>query len=132
MGSTYRLQLRNQAKPTDPKHQPYRFESVLKVLNNGDEKLKSWKVFVGFRNDEYLVSASNAVLADGTSLPANVGNGTVFAGYPMTDLKTAIETAGDLNQIQVQVKLLGTQFGVKPPNVPLPETIQLANDVHLS
>lgn len=83
---------------------------------------------MGFRNDEYLVSASNAVLADGTSLPANVGNGTVFAGYPMTDLKTAIETAGDLNQIQVQVKLLGTQFGVAAPSVPLPETIHLAND----
>ncbi|MBA0555635.1 hypothetical protein Golob_025798 [Gossypium lobatum] len=115
-------------KPTDPKHQPYRFESVLTVLNNGDEKLKSWRAFVGFKNDEYLVSASNAVLADGTSLPANVGNGTVFAGYPMTDLKTAIETAGDLNQIQVQVKLLGTQFGVAAPSVPLPETIHLAND----
>ncbi|KAG8480675.1 hypothetical protein CXB51_025224 [Gossypium anomalum] len=30
-------------KPTDPTHQPYRFESVLMVLNNGDEELKSWK-----------------------------------------------------------------------------------------
>ena len=115
-------------KPTDPSHQPYRFESVLTVLNNGDEKLKSWRVFVGFKNDEYLVSASNAVLADGTSLPANVGNGTVFAGYPMSDLKTAIETAGDLSQMQVQVKLIGTQFGVAAPDVPLPESIQLAND----
>ncbi|XP_022760636.1 COBRA-like protein 7 [Durio zibethinus] len=115
-------------KPTDPAHQPYRFESVLTVLNNGDEKLKSWRVFVGFKNDEFLVSASNAVLADGTSLPANVGNGTVFAGYPMSDLNTAIETAGDLSQMQVQVKLVGTQFGVAPPDVPLPESIKLAND----
>ncbi|XVE82225.1 hypothetical protein DITRI_Ditri15bG0130700 [Diplodiscus trichospermus] len=115
-------------KPTDPTHQPYRFESVLTVMNNGDEVLKSWRVFVGFKNDEYLVSASNAVLADGTSLPANVGNGTVFAGYPMSDLKTAIETAGDLTQMQVQVKLVGTQFGVAPPTVPLPERLQLAND----
>ncbi|XVE65557.1 hypothetical protein DITRI_Ditri08aG0009300 [Diplodiscus trichospermus] len=115
-------------KPTDPTHQPYRFESVLTVLNNGDEELKSWRVFVGFKNYEFLVSASNAVLADGTSLPANVGNGTVFAGYPMSDLKTAIETAGDLSQLQVQVKLVGTQFGVAAPDVPLPENIQLAND----
>lgn len=115
-------------KPTDPTHQPYRFESVLTVLNNGDEKLKSWRVFVGFKNDELLVSASNAVLADGTSLPANVGNGTHFAGYPMSDLKTAIETAGDLSQMQVQVKLVGTQFGVAAPDVPLPENIELAND----
>ncbi|PQQ16586.1 COBRA-like protein 7 [Prunus yedoensis var. nudiflora] len=99
---------------SNPKSQPYRFESVLTVLNNGLEDLKSWRVFVGFKNDEYLVSASNAVLADGTSLPGSVGNGTVFAGFPMTDLKTAIETAGDLTQMQVQVKLLGTQFGVAP------------------
>ncbi|XVE65555.1 hypothetical protein DITRI_Ditri08aG0009100 [Diplodiscus trichospermus] len=28
-------------KPTDPTYQPYRFESVLTVLNNGDEELKS-------------------------------------------------------------------------------------------
>ncbi|TYG86335.1 hypothetical protein ES288_A13G126400v1 [Gossypium darwinii] len=39
-------------KPTDPTHQPYRFESVLMVINNGDEKLKSWKVSVEFQNDE--------------------------------------------------------------------------------
>ncbi|XP_022723170.1 COBRA-like protein 7 [Durio zibethinus] len=115
-------------KPTDPSHQPYRFESVLTVLNNGDEELKSWMVFVGFKNDEILVSASNAVLADGTTLPAEVGNGTVFAGYPMSDLKTAIETAGDLSQMQVQVQLVGTQFGVAAPDVPLPDNIQLAND----
>lgn len=81
-----------------------------------------------FQNDEFLVSASNAVLADGTSLPANVGNGTVFSGFPMSDLKTAIETAGDLTQMQVQVQLLGTQFGVAAPDVPLPKNIQLAND----
>ncbi|KAG8482935.1 hypothetical protein CXB51_021902 [Gossypium anomalum] len=39
-------------KPTDPTHQPYRFESVLMVLNNGDEELKSWKVSLEFQNDE--------------------------------------------------------------------------------
>ncbi|KAL6193688.1 hypothetical protein ACLB2K_034772 [Fragaria x ananassa] len=114
--------------PTDPSNQPYRFESVLTVLNNGDVDLKSWKVFVGFQHHEYLASAENAVLADGTAYPGSVENGTVFAGFPQTDLKTAIKTAGDLNQMQVQVKLLGTQFGVAPPNVPMPANITLAND----
>ncbi|KAM1304307.1 hypothetical protein ACFX2F_021995 [Malus domestica] len=112
----------------DPKQQPYKFESVLTVLNNGLDDLKSWRVFVGFTNNEYLVSASNAVLADGTSIPGGVGKGTVFAGYPMTDLKTAVKTAGDLAQMQVQVKLIGTQFGVAPPKVPMPSNITLAND----
>ncbi|KAK3189005.1 hypothetical protein Dsin_028566 [Dipteronia sinensis] len=115
-------------KPDNLAHQAYRFESTLTVLNNGLEELKSWKAFVGFANDELLVSASNALLFDGSSLPAKVGNGTVFSGFPMTDLKTAVETAGDVNQMQVQVKLLGTQFGVAPPKVPLPSNISLAND----
>lgn len=114
--------------PTDLARQPYRFESVLTVLNNGDEDLKSWKVFVGFKHGEYLVSASNAVLADGSSIPGSVENGTVFAGFPQTDLKTAIKTAGDLTQMQVQVNLIGTQFGVAPPGVPMPANITLAND----
>ncbi|KAK2993520.1 hypothetical protein RJ640_025530 [Escallonia rubra] len=97
---------------SDPKAQPYRFESTLIVLNNGLEELKSWRVFVGFQHDEYLVSASNAVLADGSSVPGLVGNVTVFAGYPSGDLKTGIETAGDLTQMSARVDLLGTQFGV--------------------
>lgn len=83
---------------------------------------------MGFQNDELLVSASNAVLADGTTLPAAVGNGTVFAGFPMTDLKTAIETAGDDTQTSVHVQFLGTQFGVPLKDVPWPSNISLAND----
>ncbi|KAG5235971.1 COBRA protein [Salix suchowensis] len=118
----------SQIKPTDPTLQPYKFKSTLTVQNNGRDELKSWKVFVGFKNDELLVSASNAVLADGTTLPAAVGNGTVFAGFPMTDLKTAIETAGDDTQTSVQVQLLGTQFGVPLKDVPWPSNISLAND----
>lgn len=108
--------------------QPYRFESTLTVLNNGLEELKSWRAFVGFQHNEYLVSASGAVLANGTSIPTTVGGGVVFAGYPSTDLKTAIETAGDVTQMQVQVKLLGTQFGVASPNVPMPTNVSLVND----
>lgn len=118
----------SQLKPTNPTHQAYRFESTLTVQNDGADELKSWKVFVGFQHEEFLVSASNAVLVDGSTLPAAVGNGTVFAGYPMTDLKTAIETAGDSTQTTVQVKLVGVQFGVGLKDVPLPSNISLAND----
>lgn len=113
---------------SDPTEQPYRFESTLTVLNNGLEELKSWRAFVGFQHKEYLVSASGAVLANGTSLPATVGGGVVFAGYPSTDLKTAIETAGDTTQMQVQVQFVGTQFGVGSPNVPMPTNVSLVND----
>ncbi|KVH99800.1 COBRA-like protein 7 [Cynara cardunculus var. scolymus] len=119
----------SQLPPERTSNQPYRFESTLRVLNNADEELKSWRVFVGFQHDEYLVSSSNAVIADGSAtLPGPVGNGTVFAGFPSADLKTAIETAGDVNQMSVQVDFLGTQFGVGPPDVPMPTNISLVND----
>ncbi|MED6124486.1 hypothetical protein PIB30_059331 [Stylosanthes scabra] len=113
---------------SDAANQPYRFTSQLTVLNNGLEDLKSWKVFVGFRHLEWLVSASKAVLADGTELPAAVGNGTVFEGSGVRDLKTAAETAGDLSQMMVTVDMVGTVFGVAPPSVPMPSTIRLSND----
>ncbi|OVA16847.1 COBRA [Macleaya cordata] len=113
---------------SNPSRQAYRFESTATILNNGLDELKSWKLFVGFQHNEFLVSASSAVLADGTSLPTNVGNGTIFAGFPSTDLKTAIETAGDETQMQVQIDLVGTQFGVKAPSVPMPSNISLVND----
>ncbi|KAF5752165.1 COBRA-like protein-7 precursor [Tripterygium wilfordii] len=125
---SYTYESGSRLPPVNPRNQAYRFESTLTVLNNGLEDLKAWRVFVGFQHEEFLVSASNAVLADGASVPGSVENGTVFAGYPMTDLKTAIETAGDVTQMQVQVKLVGTQFGVSPPRVPLPANITLAND----
>nr|XP_043609498.1 COBRA-like protein 7 [Erigeron canadensis] len=113
----------------DPSNQPYRFESSLRILNNQDQELKSWRVFVGFQHDEYLVSVSNAVIADGSvSLPGRVGNGTVFSGFPASDLKTAIETAGDVNQMSVKVDFVGTQFGVGSTRVPMPRNISLAND----
>ncbi|XP_022873150.1 COBRA-like protein 7 [Olea europaea var. sylvestris] len=117
--------------PEERIRQPYRFESTLTITNNGLVEFKNWRVFVGFNNSELLVSASTAVLADGTSLPADVSNGTVLAGYPVADLKTAVETAGDVNQMQARVDLVGTQFGVGPPNVPLPPNITLANDGYL-
>ncbi|TXG63350.1 hypothetical protein EZV62_010344 [Acer yangbiense] len=114
--------------PTNPANQSYRFESTVTIFNFGPDELKSWRIFVGFHNNQLLVSKTNAVLVDGSNLPAYVGNGTVLAGFPETDLKSAIETAGDLNQMGVEIKLVGTQFGVVPPDVPMPVTIYLADD----
>lgn len=75
------------------------------------------------------MSATNALLANGTSLPANVSNGVVFVGTgSRTDLLTAIETAGDVNQMEAVIQLIGTQFGIGAPGVPLPSSISLAND----
>lgn len=113
---------------SDTAEQPYRFESTLRVLNNGLEELKSWRVFVGFRHREWLVSATNAVLDDGKSIPGDVGNGTVFAGSSVRDLKTAAATAGDMGQMEARVEMVGTVFGVAPPSVPMPSSINLAND----
>ncbi|KAL7588180.1 hypothetical protein Lser_V15G41412 [Lactuca serriola] len=113
---------------TNTTNQPYTFQSTLTLTNAGVDRLKSWRVFVGFQHREFLVSSSNAVLADGTSLPANVTTGAVFAGFPATDLKTAVETAGDWNQMQARIQLVGTQFGVAPPNVSLPSNLYLVND----
>ena len=86
---------------SNPKHQPYKFQSTIYIQNNGLKELNSWRVFVGFQNGELLVSTSNAILLDGSPLPANVSNGTIFTGYPVANLKTAIETAGDLTRMSV-------------------------------
>ncbi|EPS57283.1 hypothetical protein M569_17536, partial [Genlisea aurea] len=113
---------------SDLANQAYRFQSSLFVLNNDLVELQSWQVFVGFQHRELLVSASNAILANGTSIPASVSGGAVFAGYPNSDLKTAIETAGDMTQMSVLVNLVGTEFGVAPAAVPMPANISLVND----
>ncbi|KAL0414796.1 UNVERIFIED_CONTAM: COBRA-like protein 7 [Sesamum radiatum] len=106
---------------SSPTHTPPEEESP-------DTQVGSHPPGLPIRHDEYLVSASNAVLADGNSIPGSVGNGTVFAGFPNPDLKTAIETAGDLTQMSVRVELVGTQFGVAPPDAPMPSNISLVND----
>ncbi|OWM81250.1 COBRA-like protein 10 [Punica granatum] len=109
--------------------QAWAFKSQLTVLNAGLDELKAWRVFIKFQHEEVLVSVTGAVIIDGDDLPAKVSkNGTLFAGYPMADLKTSVETAGDINQIQAKIDILGTVFGIKPPGVPLPKTIRLEND----
>jgi hypothetical protein len=107
--------------------QAYAFKAQATVLNTMTEDLKAWQMFVGFQHKEILVSVGGAVLLDGTDFPANVSGGATFAGYPMADLLNSIETAGDMTQIQVQIDITGTQFGIKPPGKPMPKTIKLAN-----
>ncbi|GFS29194.1 hypothetical protein Acr_00g0005750 [Actinidia rufa] len=78
--------------------QAWAFRSQLFILNTGRIELKSWKV--GFQYEEILVGASRAMPVDVEDFPARVGKkGTTLAGYPMADLKTAIATAGNYNQI---------------------------------
>ncbi|KAK6924897.1 COBRA, plant [Dillenia turbinata] len=108
--------------------QSWAFNSTATVLNTGTNELKAWKIFVGFQHQEILVSVGGGVAVDDDNLPAAVGNGTYFSGYPQTDLKTSIDTAGDLDQIQAKLQIKGTQFGVKPSGVPMPKTIKLVND----
>jgi hypothetical protein len=45
----------------------------------------------------------------------------------MTDLKTAIDTAGDFTQISAQIEITGSVFGIKPPGVPMTKNIKLVN-----
>lgn len=109
--------------------QGWSFKSMLTVLNAGAFELKSWKVFVGFQYKELLVSADGAVVIDGDGFPVRVGkNGTTLAGYPQSDLKTAIDTAGDLTQMSAQINIKGTQFGLSEKTNPMPKTIKLVNE----
>ncbi|KAL6962390.1 hypothetical protein U1Q18_037347 [Sarracenia purpurea var. burkii] len=97
------------------------------VLNAGVNELKSWQVFIEFQHDEILMSASGAVLADANDLLTKVGNkGTTFVGYPNTDLKTAIEVAGNFTQMQANVELKGAWFGLKKGSL-MPKTIRLVS-----
>ncbi|KAG6397827.1 hypothetical protein SASPL_139275 [Salvia splendens] len=109
--------------------QAWAFKATATILNAGTQELKSWKMFVGFQYDELLVSAEGAIVVSGEGFPVRVGkNGTVLAGYPQADLKTAIETASDYEQMQVHVGLKGTQFGVVDKATPMPKSLKLINE----
>ncbi|CAA0817888.1 COBRA-like protein 10, partial [Striga hermonthica] len=109
--------------------QAWSFQGMVTVLNAGSEELKSWQVFVGFQHHELLVSAEGAVVVNGDGFPVRVGkNGTILAGYPQADLKTAIDTAADYTQMQVQVNLKGTMFGVGAKATPMPRALRLVNE----
>lgn len=105
--------------------QPWSFESQLTVVNQGEVDLKAWMASVHFQYNELLVSAEGATVVGGDGFPYAVGkNATIFSGYPMSDLKTAIETAGDETQYQVLVNLKGTMFGLRKGD-PMPKSIKL-------
>lgn len=108
--------------------QAWAFKSEATILNAGSEELPAWKMFIGFQHKEILVSTSGAVVMDGSDFPVEVGNGTYLSGYPQADLKTSIETAGDLSQISAKIEITGTQFGLNTASVPMPKTIRLDND----
>ncbi|XP_019458562.1 PREDICTED: COBRA-like protein 10 [Lupinus angustifolius] len=109
--------------------QAWAFKSMATLMNVGDEELKDWKMYIGFQHKEILVSADGAVPIDAEEdFPTSVGNGTTLAGNPVTDLKTAIETASDFNQMSVKVQMSGTQFGLGKGGKPMPKSIKLVND----
>ncbi|KAG4972743.1 COBRA-like protein 10 [Glycine soja] len=108
--------------------QSWAFNSTATVLNTGKDVVKAWRLFIGFQHDEILISASGGNLIDGTDFPALVGNGTTFVGSSVPDLDSSINTAQDLTQISAMIQLIGTQFGVRPPTIPMPKTIKLVND----
>lgn len=127
---TYSLTGREKEYPhvKNASKQAWAFKAEVSLMNVGDEELKDWKMYIGFQHREILVSADGAVPVDSEDFPAEVGNGTTIAGNPMTDLKTAIETAGDYNQMAVRVQMSGTQFGLGAAATPMPKTIKLMND----
>lgn len=47
--------------------QPWAFKSAATITNAGLYPLKNWKIFIGFQNDELLVSATNAIITDAPS-----------------------------------------------------------------
>ncbi|KAH1144274.1 hypothetical protein AAZX31_12G201900 [Glycine max] len=113
---------------TNTSKQAWAFKAEASLTNVGDEEVPGWKMFVGFQHREILVSADGAVLIDAGDFPAEVGNGTTLVGTATTDLKTAIDTAGDINQMSVRIQMTGTQFGLGAGATPMPKTIRLEND----
>lgn len=71
------------------------------------------------------MSAGTDVLQNGLKFPQDVSNGTIITASPPEDLKNAIETAGDLLQIQRVIPIVGTEFGVKAD--PMPISINITN-----
>jgi len=127
---TYSLNSREKEWPhvNNVAKQAWAFKAEASLTNVGDEELKGWQMYIGFQHKEVLVSADGAVPVDLEDFPAEVGNGTTIAGSSMMDLKTAISTANDWNQIAVRIQMSGTQFGLGKSGKPMPKTIKLVND----
>lgn len=56
-------------------------------------------------------------------MPVDVSNGTILTQIPAGVLKNAIETAGDMTQVQKSFIIKGTEFGVKLN--PMPRSINI-------
>ncbi|CAN1242802.1 COBRA-like protein 10 [Linum perenne] len=108
--------------------QAWAFKSTASIYNTGEDELKAWQMFIGFHNREILVSADGGALVDGDELPIAIGKGATFVGTTMPDLKSSIETAGDLTQISAQIVISGTQFGLNAKAIPMPKNIKIMND----
>ncbi|XP_050215496.1 COBRA-like protein 10 [Mercurialis annua] len=108
--------------------QAWAFKSTATIVNTGKFEVEKWEMHVGFQHQEILVSASGAQIVDASDFPVDASNGTTFAGNSQPNLKTSIETAADYTQIAVEIDIIGTQFGVKPPGIPMPKDIKLVND----
>jgi len=108
--------------------QDYSFAATAFILNEGSKTLYDWEMGIQFNHSETLRNASSAVLANGTSFPASVGNGAILTGYPARNISTVISTAGDLSQSQVLVNLVGTEIGSDgKTSYPFPLSINLTN-----
>lgn len=103
--------------------QPYRFESIVTITNMGYSTVEAWAMGIDFQHNEILVDAEGIVLEDGRLMPVDVSNGTVLTQIPAGVLKNAIETAGDMNQVQKTFKIKGTEFGKKLD--PMPRSINI-------
>ncbi|KAG0631966.1 hypothetical protein M758_1G294500 [Ceratodon purpureus] len=103
--------------------QPYRFQALATLLNQGYSTIANWEMGITYQHGEILVNAGGAVLNDGSRLPADVSNGTVLTGAQPQKLMNAIETAGDLQLIQRIIPLVGTEFGIKRD--PMPKSINI-------
>lgn len=64
-------------------------------------------------------------MASGAAYPVDVSNGTILTASPPDNLKNAIETAGDLTQVQRTFIITGTEFGVKRD--PMPINVNITN-----
>ncbi|KAG0489770.1 hypothetical protein HPP92_006633 [Vanilla planifolia] len=128
---SYQFEGRQKIHPlvSNPAEQPYSFSANVTLLNSGTTDLEAWTLVVGFTHREILVSVSNAVLSDGSALPfySDPKRPVSFSGFPNPDLKTPIATAGDIFQIQTSISIVGTQFGVPNPGIPLPSMLSLSD-----
>lgn len=120
--------------PISPKNatQPYKFDASGTLTNAGYEELQNWELWIGFQHDEVLADAPGLIISSGLEkVPgALVGNGTTIVGVANPDLLTSIDTAENLDLIQVDFKITGTEFGVgpgQPIEIPLPKNVTLMN-----